>query len=264
MAGQTVYVLTTLMTSRSAGKVVKEWRPVGVVSSPQTADEWMYQGNDNDWIPLEIDDMSTVEGQHTVTTFRPKKPVPVENQAEKAIKNVNEINERLIDIVDRLATKYKDKDVLKLIKELKQEAAGQNSKPSQTRRSSLLQAAKTTVPPKPMGFDEVLHDAREIAAYIETWATYEVDPEFVEEQFRGEEAVLKLLPIADLREGGRDHNLESPANERKYQRMSVRTIPPLLVRNNEVLDGNHRLRAAKNRGLTHMWCYVIQPEEIVK
>ena len=43
--------------------------------------------------------------------------------------------------------------------------------------------------------------------------------------------------------------------------MDLRTLPPLLVDGNKVMDGNHRLRSGKSRGLTHMWCYVVQEGE---
>lgn len=117
-------------------------------------------------------------------------------------------------------------------------------------------------PPKPLDagepFPDRLNDGWEIAAFIATYAPYDVDEEFVAEQFRDEYAVLQLLPISQLREGSRDHNLQSAANEREYQTMDVRTLPPLLVRGDEVLDGNHRLRASMKRGLTGLWCYVVK------
>jgi hypothetical protein len=135
--GQAVYVLTTRMSSKdNVGKATYEWRPVGVVSNVQVADEWKYQSDDNDWIPLELDDLSMVEGEHTVTPFRPRKPVPTETRADQALKNVQEINTRLIDIVEHLAKKYKDKEVLKLVTQLKSQSESQSVKPSQKIMSS--------------------------------------------------------------------------------------------------------------------------------
>ena len=113
------------------------------------------------------------------------------------------------------------------------------------------------MPPKPAGFDDVLHDAQEIADYIETYALYPVDNEFVYEKFRGSHAVLKLVPIAELQEGGRDANQQSKKNEDKYLKQNLKTQPPAVVENGKVLDGNHRFRANKRRGLTAMWCYVV-------
>jgi hypothetical protein len=120
----------------------------------------------------------------------------------------------------------------------------------------------TNIPPKPTEngelFPDRLADALEIEAFIETYAPYEVGEEETIEYFRGRHATLELVPVAQLAEGGRDANLRSPANERKYQKMDLRTLPPLLVEGGKVLDGNHRFRAGKKRGLTAMWCYVVQ------
>ena len=111
------------------------------------------------------------------------------------------------------------------------------------------------IPPRPNDagepFPAVLYDDREIAAFVEVYATYEVDPEFVEETFRGCHAILKTMPLASLKEGGRDVNLQSPANERKYMKMPIETMPPLLVENGEVRDGNHRFRGLEKQGYTH-------------
>src|SRR5271157_5173620 len=114
--------------------------------------------------------------------------------------------------------------------------------------------------PRPQGFKDRLDD-REIADYVETYATYDVDSELVQEHFRGAHAELMLLPIASLRPGGRSTNLQSPENERKYMKMDINTMPPLLVENGKVLDGNHRLRVLKKKGLTHAWCYVVTDDE---
>jgi hypothetical protein len=119
------------------------------------------------------------------------------------------------------------------------------------------------IPPKPVDagepFPERLNDGWEIAAFIVTYAPYGIDEEFVAEQFFGKHAALRLVPVSQLREGGRDHNLQSPENE-KYQNMDLRTLPPLLVEGGEILDGNHRFRASAKRGLAEMWCYVVEED----
>ncbi len=119
-----------------------------------------------------------------------------------------------------------------------------------------------TIPPKPVErdepFPERLNDAWEIEAFIETFAPYEVDEDMIVDLYRGCHAILELVPINKLKEGGRDHNLRSPAVEKKYQKMNLKTMPPLLVDDGVVMDGNHRLRASKKRGLTHVWCYVVR------
>lgn len=246
--GETVYVLMELEGTPKSK--VREWRPTAVVTDPGVAEQWYQYGANVDWVPLELDAVSNI-GPENMPHFQPRKSTPGEERAKELADQMKATLARYQKIVQ---------DQQALIKKLQK---GQG-KPTPARTApataSLLKrnAGKPiTQPPKPAGFDEYLYDARDIANYIETWATYEVDPEFVEEQFRGEYAKLQLLPIDSLIEGGRDHNLQSPANERKYQRMSIKTIPPLLVRGNEVLDGNHRLRAAKKRGLTHLWAYVV-------
>lgn len=247
--GQTVYVLTNLEGAEGKSKW-REWRPVGVTTDPDAATQWAEEGQHHDWIPFEMDYLP--EGEHS--TFRPKKQAPVKQRAVETAKRLEGVVNRLLKTIedDRALIEDLRKRLGVKIKKVEQPPAGKV-------RASLLKKADKA-PPKPTGFEDRLHDARDIADYIETWATYEVDPEFVEEQFRGQHAELRLLPIAELREGGRDHNLQSPANERKYQRMRLETLPPLLVRDGEVLDGNHRLRACKKRGLTHVWCYAVMDD----
>jgi hypothetical protein len=237
--GQMVYVLMSL---EGRGKVL-EWRPVAVVTDPGMAEEWM-QGSERagevDWVPLEIDDIRDLHPGDRAPRFQPRKPMPGEEQ----MKGLREETEKTIDKMRQVIEQQ-----AALIKKL------QGSKA----------AAGDKVPPKPAGFENELFDASDIARYIEQWAIYDVDPEFVEEQFRDCHAVLRLLPIAQLTEGNPEHHKQSPANENKYQRMDIKTLPPILVSgggiapwsNNEVIDGNHRLRAAIKRGLTHLWSYVV-------
>lgn len=235
--GQTIYVLTNLEGADQKAKY-REWRPIGVVTSPDAATSWASESPNHDWIPFEMDDLP--EGDFT--SFSPKKQAPVDQRAIETAKRLEQVNARLMKIIEELQKRLRIK-----MDKVERPPAGRV-------RSSLLKKADKAAP-KPNGFPERLAEDRDIADYIETWATYEVDPEFVEEQFRGERAELRLMPISGLIEGGRDHNLQSPANERKYQRMKLETMPPLLVRDGKVLDGNHRLRACKKRGLTHVWCY---------
>jgi hypothetical protein len=130
------------------------------------------------------------------------------------------------------------------------------------------ESSEDKIPPRPVErikggtqpFPQTL-DARGIADHIETYAVYPVDSEFVYEKFQGAHATLKLVPIASLREGGRDQNLQRKKTEDKYLKQSLKTQPPIVVENGEVLDGNHRLRANKRRGLTHTWCYVVTDGE---
>lgn len=106
-------------------------------------------------------------------------------------------------------------------------------------------------------FPARLHSAREIAEYIDSTSPGFVDVVFVEENFRGSGASLRKVPIAEIEEGNPDGNVRSRSKERRYERMSPATMPPLVVDGGKVMDGNHRLRVARSKGLTHLWCYVV-------
>jgi len=231
--GQTVYVLMALEGSSKKGK---DWRPMAVVTNPEVAEQWYQYGKEVDWVPLELDDVRNISPGEA-PTFQPRKLSPGEERAGELSKEMEATVERLQGIITQQQTTIKKLQKQKGIK------------------SSLLKTAE--VPPKPAGFEDVLYDAQEIADYIETYALYAVDNEFVYEKFRGCHAVLKLVPLAELQEGGRDANLQSKKNEDKYLKQNLKTQPPAVVENGKVLDGNHRFRANKRRGLTAMWCYVV-------
>jgi hypothetical protein len=265
--GQMVYVLTTF---EGTGKH-KEWRPVAVVSNPDLASQWYEYGTNVDWIPFELDDVKNISPEN-MPTFHPRETTPGEARAIELSKKMEATIQRMQKIID---------DQEALIKKLTRgKKAGhesmlkgvnvlnisdpENPAPNPFVHNSGT-AEEDTIPPKPMEggsrpFPPTL-DAQGIADYIETYAVYPVDNEFVYEKFRGSHAVLKLVPIASLREGGREQNLRSKKIEDKYLKQSLKTQPPAVVEDGEVLDGNHRLRANKRRGLTHMWCYVVMGDE---
>ena len=236
--GQTVYVLMAL----EGGKKGKEWRPVAVVTNPEYAEEWYNQYGSSgavDWVPLGLDEVQDIAPEK-LPSFMPRKLGP----GGERMKQMYEQMEATVAKMEGVIKQQSD-----VIKQL------QKAKGIKPAKASLLKQA--AVPPKPVGFDEVLYDAQDIADYIETWATYEVDPEFVYEKFRGTHAVLKLVPMDQLQEGGRDANMRSKKNEDKYLKQNLKTQPPAIVENGKILDGNHRFRANKRRGLTAMWCYVV-------
>jgi hypothetical protein len=231
--GQMVYVLMALEGSSKKGK---DWRPMGVVSNPEVAEQWYQYGKDVDWVPLELDDIKNISPEH-VPEFQPRKLSPGEERAGELSKEMQATIEQLQGVITQQQT---------IIKKLQRQKGI---------KASLLKVAE--VPPKPAGFEDALHDAQEIADYIETYANYAVDNEFVYEKFRGCHAVLQLVPLDQLQEGGRDNNERSQKNEDKYLKQNLKTQPPAVVENGKVLDGNHRFRANKRRGLTAMWCYVV-------
>lgn len=238
--GQMVYVLMGLEGSSKKGK---DWRPLGVVTNPDVAEEWYKYGKDVDWVPLELDDIKNINPEH-MPSFQPRKLTPTEERTAELNKQMEATITRMQGVIDQ---QQKQLD--------KQQKLLDRFQRSKGIKASLLKIAE--VPPKPAGFEDALHDAQEIADYIETYAIYPVDNEFVYEKFRGCHAVLKLVPIAELQEGGRDANQQSKKNEDKYLKQNLKTQPPAVVENGKVLDGNHRYRANKRRGLTAMWCYVV-------
>jgi hypothetical protein len=242
--GDTVYVLMSLEGTSKKGK---EWRPVAVVTNPDVATQWYEYGTNVDWVPLGLDEVSNIAPGETMPEFHPRETTSGEDKAIELSKQMEETITRLQGVINQQAT---------IIKKL------QKGQPKQQHnfQSSLLKEAGDNIPPKPMEgaqpFPDTL-DAQGLADYIETYATYEVDNQQLYEMFQGGHAVLKLVPIASLTEGGRDSNLQSKSNEAKYLKQDLKTQPPAVVDKGKVLDGNHRLRANKRRGLTHMWCYVV-------
>lgn len=118
------------------------------------------------------------------------------------------------------------------------------------------------VPPRPVTatgahYPSRLDDARAIAAYIASCSTGDVDEDMIEELFAGAHAELTLVPISELREGHPDGNVPSAAKARKYARMPVATMPPLVVEDGTTWDGNHRLRVRRACGDTQCWIYAI-------
>jgi len=231
--GQQVFVLMGL-----DGKI---WRPLAVVTDLAVAEQWQAMGKlskDVDWVPLELDDLSMAYTEKN-QRFQPVKLPAKQEQAIEYAKQLEETNKKLLEVIEKLKSKLGLKE------------------------SSTKSQEPDGKPPKPLEeggsqpFPDQLSDAQEIADYIETYASYPVDNEFVYELFRDKKAVLRLVPIEQLAEGGRDQNLRSKSNEDKYVKQDIRYQPPILVEDGKVLDGNHRLRANKRRGLTHMWAYVV-------
>ncbi len=95
--GQTVYVLTSLLAEGN------EWRPVAVVTDENVAEQWIKEGRDNDWIPFELDDVSTtVMSKGNVTPFKPKAPQPTTDAMREAMANIQQANTQLQELVEEL------------------------------------------------------------------------------------------------------------------------------------------------------------------
>jgi hypothetical protein len=106
-------------------------------------------------------------------------------------------------------------------------------------------------------FKPILENAEEIADFVIKFAVHQIDEELVMEYFFGCKAILKSVPIDTLIEGDKNQHIASETNEKKYKKLSIETMPPLLIENLEVIDGNHRLRIAKRNGLKEIKVYDI-------
>jgi hypothetical protein len=98
-----VFVLTTI--------VGNEQRPVAVVTSEHSANQWVQSGNDNDWIPFAVDDLSlTGMADKSITPFKPKVAPPI-NESDQVrrdtIKNLTDANTQLRGMVETLAERLK-------------------------------------------------------------------------------------------------------------------------------------------------------------
>ncbi len=98
-------------------------------------------------------------------------------------------------------------------------------------------------------FQKILKDADEITNFIIVMSPDPVDEDLLLEYFFGCKAVLKTVDITTIRHEDENHHLQSKVKEKRYEKLSMQTMPPLVVENGKVLDGNHRLRVALKNGL---------------
>jgi hypothetical protein len=102
-----------------------------------------------------------------------------------------------------------------------------------------------------------LQDNRAIAEYVARFSPYDVCEEQIEDLYIGCKAVLEWRALDTLTHGNADGNQEDSERQKACDALRLKTMPPLLVDDGEVLDGNHRLRALLKRGVTHFWVYNI-------
>jgi len=106
-----------------------------------------------------------------------------------------------------------------------------------------------------LSWPKVLRNEREIAAYIEQYSSSFCDVERIEDEFIGAKAVLTKVATDSLSFGHADANIENRKRQQKFNRMDASKQPPIVVADNTVVDGNHRLRAAKMQNLPSIWVY---------
>lgn len=110
-----------------------------------------------------------------------------------------------------------------------------------------------------MTWENTLADEGAIADYMEANASDEVCTEMIMEYFHGCGAKLMLLPIEDISEGHPDVNIKSAKKEKKYNKLPLETMPPIVVMDGIIEDGHHRYRIAKAKGAASILCYVVEP-----
>lgn len=106
-------------------------------------------------------------------------------------------------------------------------------------------------------FKPILKDSDEIADYIVTFSIAPIDEDLVRDYFYGTKGVLKCVHTDTLISSYEDQNIKNIKNEKIYGLLPSITMPPLIVENNKVLDGNHRLRIAKRKGIKIIYIYDI-------
>lgn len=112
-------------------------------------------------------------------------------------------------------------------------------------------------------FDEKLEGGDAIADYIETFSTVDVDSGLISELFHRCTAILKLVPMSKIHEGNPDGDIVSKAKMKRYAAMDIGDMPPIVIDDGVVRDGNHRFRIAKAAGCDYIWAYVVgcDPDE---
>jgi len=106
-------------------------------------------------------------------------------------------------------------------------------------------------------FKGILKNADEITDFIIEFAIDPVDEELIREYFDGCKAILKSIKVSNLVEGDMNQNIRNVKREKSYEKLPLKTMPPLIVENGIVKDGNHRLRIAKRNKLEEISIYDI-------
>jgi len=106
-------------------------------------------------------------------------------------------------------------------------------------------------------FKKILKDADEITSFIIETSPNEIDEELIFEYFFGCKAILKKVEIDTLQLEDINHHIQLKAKEKRYQKLPIETMPPIIVEDGKVIDGNHRLRIAQKRGSRRIIAYDI-------
>lgn len=109
-------------------------------------------------------------------------------------------------------------------------------------------------------FKKVLKDSDEITDFIVKFSTDFVDEELIREYFFGCRAILKKVPVRTLKLEDPAHHTRDRKKEKFYQTLPLKTMPPLIVDDGKVVDGNHRFRVAKKKG--RKWILIYETEAL--
>ncbi len=109
-----------------------------------------------------------------------------------------------------------------------------------------------------MSWPEHLPDNTAIAAFVSEASPYPICEEQIEEMYIGCRAALRWTAVAELQPGPAESNTEEEARQAECDRRPPASMPPLLVDDGHVMDGNHRYRSLRKRGITHCWAYHVE------
>lgn len=105
----------------------------------------------------------------------------------------------------------------------------------------------------------LLKDNYEIADYIQENSTHDVDYELIVENYQGYEAILIEIDLKDLKVPKSDNHQKDAKKQKKYNSLNQDNSPPIVIdEKNEIIDGNHRYRAAKHNKLISIKAYKIR------
>jgi len=104
-------------------------------------------------------------------------------------------------------------------------------------------------------FKKELKNSAEIVEFIIEFATDYIDEDMILEYFFDYKAVLKRVPTNSIKPGNLASNARSKKKEKEYKKLPIETMPPVMVENKVVLDGNHRLRIAKTKQRRNIYIY---------
>jgi hypothetical protein len=105
-------------------------------------------------------------------------------------------------------------------------------------------------------------DTNELVDHIAEVSPHKINIEATRKAFDGMSGVLTQVTTKSLKEGHkRDDVAKSQAKEADIAKLDPKTMPPLIVDNGVVVDGNHRLRAAREMGLESVPAYVLHAND---